>query len=216
MGDPNPLPYLPAEIWLQIFSRLRPVDWCDSVPSVCRRWRKLSSDPWLWRRVDLGANLGWIELPLPFLRDKFPLIFRGRGDETKILSASSVTCSAQQMSPGFMRPSCFVKALKKLSSASESVSSLCFPNIRLVSDPRHCTCSYSHARGLDKYREIDALGCDAAGIVAALAGFPRLAELSLCISIDLAGKLLSLPHSDATAARLLKNLQRFYLTVGVW
>lgn len=221
MGDPALLPYLPDELWLQIFSKLRPLDWCNPIPFVSRRWRTLSSDPWLWRRVDFGVNLGWIEFPVDFLRAKLPLYFLGRGDETKVSSAPSSSCSPQEMVPGFMRPACFAKALKKLSSASPDISSLSFPDIRLVSDPQHCTCSYSHAHGLERYRErgksgVDVLGSDAAGIFAALAGFHQLRELSLCISFDLAGKFLSLPHSNASAVGLAKNLKRFSLTVGVW
>lgn len=218
MNNSITLPYLPDELWLQIFSRLRPADWCHSIPFVCRRWRKLASDPWLWRRVDFAHNLGWMEFPVEFLKAKLPLVFHGREDEIGISSSRNSqedVSTSHEMAPGFMHPSCFVKGLGKLNLAMPSISALRFPNVRLMADQRDCTCSFGH--GMEKYRNReDVIAQEANAIVTALAGFKQLRHLSLSIEIELAGMMLSLSHSDSNAAKMMKYLKTFDLAVGVW
>jgi hypothetical protein len=41
---------IPNELWIEIFSRLSPVDLCFSVPSVCKLFYELSSDNAIWSK----------------------------------------------------------------------------------------------------------------------------------------------------------------------
>ena len=207
--------YLPDELWLQIFSKLSPYDWCHSLSGVSRRWRKMASDPWLWRRVDFGAHLGWTDFPIPFLKAKIPLTLSGNVDECQIHSLPSVTGST---TTGFVRPSCLVKALTKLHLAFPYVSVLQLSSVRLASDTRQCACAIHHGQERVDIRGSaeDVLAADAAGIAAVLAAFPRLRRVVLSLNLDLAAKFLSLPGSDPNAARLVDNLGSFDLHVGLW
>ena len=211
MSNNIPRPYLPDELWLQIFAKLRPYDWCHSVAGVSRRWRKLSSDPWLWRRVNFGAQLAWTEFPVPFLRAKMPLAVGGKGDSIIISSSSS------RDTAGLMRPACFIKALTKLRSGFPSLDSLKLTSVRLASDTRQCSCAFHHGQPHVRFKEKeDVLGADASGIVEALLAFPRLRSLALSLNLDLAAKFLSLAVSDPNAAKLCENLVKLDLCVGLW